>query len=296
MKDSAQYIGASAAAVLVAAAVAWAGSDGSATLGGWPVFALCVALAFVVQWVAFVPAFLMQTERFFDLTGSVTFLSVIGFGLIARGSFDAGSLALAAMVAIWALRLGFFLSARIRRDGFDRRFTGIKPNAPMFFMTWTLQGLWVSLTAGCALAAIVAVESAPVGRWLAVGGLVWLLGFALEVVADGQKRRFRAEPKNAERFIDQGLWRLCRHPNYLGEIMLWTGIAIASVPALAGWRYATLISPVFVWLLLTRISGIRMLEARADRRWRDDPGYAAYKARTPALFPFRLAGRRGAAA
>jgi steroid 5-alpha reductase family enzyme len=84
---------------------------------------------------------------------------------------------------------------------------------------------------------------------------------------------------------------MCRHPNYLGEITLWTGIAIAALPGLGGWAYATLISPVFVWLLLTRISGIRMLEARADRRWRDDAAYQEYKRSTPALFPSGL--RRG---
>ena len=110
-------------------------------------------------------------------------------------------------------------------------------------------------------------------------------GFAIEVVADEQKRRFRRQPDNAGRFIDSGLWAWSQHPNYFGEIVLWCGIAVAAFPVLQGWQYATLVSPVFIWLLLTRISGVRMLDAAAARRWQDDPGYAAYRARTPVLIP-----------
>ena len=75
-----------------------------------------------------------------------------------------------------------------------------------------------------------------------------------------------------------------RHPNYCGEILLWTGIAFIALPALSGWSLATLISPVFVYVLLTRISGIPLLETRSDAKWGDDPEYRAYKQRTPVLW------------
>ena len=278
-------LAASAAAVGAAGGVAAAGSTGGIVLAGVPVFALCVGLAFVLQWAAFVPAWRRQTERYFDLAGSGTFLTLILVALSARGAPDARSLAIASMVAIWAVRLGAFLFGRIRRQGFDRRFERIKQDAPRFFLTWTLQGLWVSLTLSSALAAVTAPASVPVGWPAAAGIALWGAGFAVEVTADAQKRRSRQQPENADRFIATGLWARCRHPNYLGEILLWTGVAVTALPALDGWRYATLVSPAFVWLLLTRVSGIPLLEAQADRKWGGDPAYRAYKARTPALVP-----------
>ena len=284
---------ASAAAVAVAGGVAAAGSHGGISLGGVPVFALCVALAFVLQWAAFVPAWVRRTERWFDLAGSGTFLTVVLLAVSARGAPDPRSLAIAAMVAIWAVRLGAFLFARIRRQGFDRRFDRIKHDPARFFLTWTLQGLWVSLTLSAALGAVTAA-AVPLG-WPAAGIALWGAGFLVEVAADAQKRRFRLRPENADRFIATGLWARCRHPNYFGEILLWTGVAVVALPALDGWRYVTLVSPAFVWLLLTRVSGIPLLEAQADRKWGADPAYQAYKARTPVLVPRigRLPGRAG---
>ena len=111
------------------------------------------------------------------------------------------------------------------------------------------------------------------------------LGFAFEAVADSQKSRFRADPANKGRFIHTGLWAWSRHPNYFGEIVLWIGVAIIALPVLRGWQWVTLISPVFVTLLLTRVSGVPMLEKRADEKWGGQEDYEAYKERTPVLVP-----------
>ena len=293
--SSSRSLIASLAAVVLAGGIAAAGSHGGITLGGVPVFALCVALAFAVQWAAFVPAWVWRTERWFDLVGGGTFLTVILLAVSARGASDPRSLAIAAMVAMWAVRLGAFLFARIRRQGFDRRFDRIKHDPARFFLTWTLQGLWVSLTLSSALGAATAATAVPLGWPGAAGIALWGAGLLVEVAADAEKRRFRQRPENADRFIATGLWARCRHPNYLGEILLWTGVALTATPALDGWRYLTLVSPVFVWLLLTRVSGIPLLEAHADRKWGADPAYRAYKARTPVLVPRigRLPGRAG---
>ena len=286
-----------AGAIAGGIAIALAGSVESVALAGVPVFGLCVAGAFAAQWIAFVPAVLWKTERHFDLVGSATFIGAIAFALVAHGTFDARSLLITAMVVIWAARLGTFLFRRIRRDGFDRRFARLKTAAVPFFMTWTLQGLWVSVTLSCALAAVTASRATALDWTFAVGTAIWGFGFAIEVAADHQKQRFRSAPDNADRFIDTGLWAYCRHPNYLGEILLWTGIAVVALPALHGLSHVTLISPVFVWALLARISGIPMLEARAERKWGSEPAYQAYKARTPALLPSvtRLRRRGGSA-
>jgi steroid 5-alpha reductase family enzyme len=137
----------------------------------------------------------------------------------------------------------------------------------------------------CALAIITGTERRSIG-WVAVAGIVvWVTGFAIEVVADQQKSAFRRDPANQGRFITSGLWAWSRHPNYFGEITLWTGIAIMAVPVLSGWRWVTLISPVFVFLLITRVSGIPMLQARAEKRWGDDEDYQRYVRTTPVLIP-----------
>ena len=271
------------AIIAVGAAVAWAGSQGGVSAGGVPVFALCGLLAFVINWVVFVPSHLAQTERFFDLAGSLTYVTVIGTALLATAATDPRSLLLAALVLVWAIRLGTFLFSRINREGKDGRFDELKTSFSRFLGAWTLQGLWVFLTLACALAAITSEGVRPLGGAALVGALIWAVGFAIEVVADRQKRRFRTDPENRGRFIQSGLWAWSRHPNYFGEIVLWVGVAIIAYPELAGWQYVTLVSPLFVYLLLTRVSGIPLLEERAQAKWGEDPEYQAYRNRTPEL-------------
>ena len=268
----------------VGALVAWAGSGGSLRVAGAPLFAVCAAGSFAINGLAFLPAWHRQTERHFDLTGSLTYLTLVVVAL-ACGRADPRAWLIGALVATWAARLGLFLFARIREDGSDGRFDPIKPDFARILMTWTLQGLWVFLTFSCGLAAMTTARSQPLGAPAVVGATLWLVGFAIEVVADTQKRRFRRDPKGQGRFITSGLWSWSQHPNYFGEILLWVGIAVIAAPALRGGQLATLGSPIFVYLLLTRISGIPLLRARAEKRWGSDPEYRAYVARTSKLVP-----------
>jgi steroid 5-alpha reductase family enzyme len=277
-------------AVLIGAGMAVAGSTGGIRLGGWPVFALCAVLAFGINWVAFVPAYLGRTERFYDLTGTLSYLSVMALALLA-GSGSTLSILLAVLVAVWAVRLGTFLVLRIRKDGSDGRFDAIKVDPLRFLMSWTLQGLWVLLTAGAALAAMTTEADAELGPLTAAGLVVWAVGFAIEATADAQKRAFRRDPANRGRFIRSGLWAWSRHPNYFGEITLWVGIALIALPALSGWQLLTLVSPLFVTVLLTRVSGVPLLEARGRKAWGDEPEYREYVAQTPVLVPRPPRGR-----
>lgn len=273
------------AVILIGVGVAWAGSQESVDAWGWPLFGLAVGLAFVIQWLVFIPAFLQQSERFFDLTGSLTYISVTAVSVLLSPLRDGRSLLLAALVSIWAVRLGSFLFRRIRKEGKDGRFDAIKPSFFRFLNAWTLQGLWVTFTAAAALAAITTTNRQPLGLTALLGFLIWAAGFGIEVVADAQKSRFRANPANAGKFIDAGLWARSRHPNYFGEILLWIGVAIIAAPALRGWQWLTLLSPIFVTILLMRGSGVPLLEQRADATWGGQPDYEAYKARTPVLIP-----------
>ena len=279
--------------ILIGLGIAWAGSQGGASVAGIPIFALSVGLAFAIQWLAFIPAYLLQNESFFDLTGSITYISVTTIAVLLSPVADGRSILLLALVVIWATRLGTFLFRRIRKAGKDARFDDIKPSFIRFLTTWTLQGLWVTFTLAAALAAITTTTRKELGLVAVIGFLVWVFGFAIEVTADSQKSRFRADPKNKGRFIDSGLWAWSRHPNYLGEIVLWVGVAIIAWPILRGWQWVTLISPVFVALLLTRISGVPMLEKRADEKWGGQEDYEEYKERTPVLIPWPRSSPRG---
>lgn len=274
-----------AVAVLVGAGLAFAGSRGGHGIAGVPVYALCIAVAFLVQWIAFIPAWRNRTETFYDLTGGVTYITVTLLAVLLTPGVDGRSLLLAGVVVAWAVRLASFLFLRIRAAGEDRRFRQIKHSFGRFLLTWTLQGLWVAFSLAAALAAITSTRRVDLDVFAVVGSLVWLAGFALEVTADRQKSAFNARPENKGRFIRTGLWSWSRHPNYFGEIVLWIGVAIIALPVLRGWQYATLVSPLFVILLLTRISGIPLLERRADKKWGGQAEYESYKARTSVLVP-----------
>lgn len=273
------------AACLIGAGMAWAGSQGGYSVAGIGIFAIAVVGAFVVQWIVFVPSFWARTERFFDLTGSLTFIGMTAVIVILTPMMDARSWMLAAMVVVWAARLGAFLFSRVRRSGGDDRFDELKESFLRFGQVWTLQGLWVTMTAGAAWIAITAQHRVGIDPFAVIGLIVWLIGLGFEVVADLQKSGFKADPAHAGRFIDTGVWSWSRHPNYFGEILLWIGVAIVTLPVLQGWQWVALASPVFVAALITKVSGIPLLEAKADAKWGGQPDYEAYKAKTSVLIP-----------
>lgn len=282
--------------IALGALLALAGSQhgwnlgGSGSTPGFPGFALAVLLAFAVQWVVYIPAAIAQTDRYFDATGSLTYIAVTIMLVVLSPTLDARDLILAAVVVVWAVRLGSFLFVRNIRSGRDDRFDEIKKSKLRFLMVWTLQALWVSLTASAAWIALASSNSAPLDWTTWVGLMLWLVGFVLEVTADMQKSRFKADPRNRGRFIQTGLWSVSRHPNYFGEILLWIGVLVIATPVLQGWQWIALLSPIFVTLLLTQVSGIPTLDKKAAEKWGDDPEYQAYRARTSVLIPMPRKG------
>ena len=289
-----QHAARSLTVVLVASimglAFAWFAGSGSVPLAGLPAVFTCALIAFGVNWLAFIPAAAFQSDRLYDTTGALTYLSVIAAASVAaiegRGSLGPAALAVAGMVAIWTVRLGSFLFTRIHAaGGTDVRFEKIKVNPPRFLVAWTLQACWVIFTASAALVIITEPSPRPLDAFFWAGAALWVIGFAFEVIADDQKRRFKADPANHGKFITSGLWAWSQHPNYFGEITLWAGILVIALPQLWGWNWLVVFSPVFVALLLTRVSGINLLDAIAKKRWGDDPAWQAYVARTSVLFP-----------
>ena len=258
-------------------------SDGSSKVGGVPVVVLCAGAAFAINWLAFIPSYLKRTEHYFDLVGSLTHFTLILVALVGSSDLDLRAIVVSILVGVWAARLGSFLFLRARKTGGDGRFDTIKHHPGTFFSWWSLQALWVLVTGSCSLAVITSMDRESFGWFAVVGVALWGTGFLMEIVADRQKSRFRSESKNSGSFIQSGLWAWSRHPNYFGEILLWIGIAVLAIPLLSGWRWVALISPIFVFVLLTRISGIPILERRANERWGDDPEYREYLRSTPIL-------------
>jgi len=283
-------LGATVFCILTAYIFAIAASVDGAILYGAPVVLLCAIVSFLIHWVIAMPSLITSSEKYFDFTGMVATLLVVStamFALLSSGEeVSIRSAIVATFVSVWTLRLGTFLYKRIVKAGEDKRFRGIKKSLLKFLMTWTLSALWVFLTTLNAVTVIALNPLKPVGVFFVVGAMVWFLGFSFEVVADRQKKHFSEQPENKDRFIAHGLWSISRHPNYFGEIVLWTGIAIISLPFLSGWQFVTLVSPVFVFLLLTRISGLPFLEEKAEKKWGKDKDYIEYKNKTPALIPF----------
>lgn len=272
-------------AALLGAGLAIAGSQQGVRVGGVGVFALAVAAAFAIQWIAFLPSFFAQTERYFDVVGSLTFIGITLCLALFTPGVDARGWLVAAMVMLWALRLGSFLFTRVSRAGGDDRFDGLKSSFLRFGQVWTIQGLWVSMTASAAWITITTERKLPLEGFALIGALLWGLGIGFEAVADWQKSQFKADPANSGRFINTGLWAISRHPNYFGEIVLWLGVTVVALPVLQGWQWIGLLSPLFVILLLTRVSGIPLLEEKADLKWGGQADYEDYKRRTSLLIP-----------
>ncbi len=280
----------SVVSIAVAIVFAWAGAQNGPTILGFPALLFIVSIGFLIHWVIFIPSYLMRTEKFYDITGTIAYLAMISTSVYVVSSID-GALAfrskvVVVMVIVWAMRLGLFLFIRVLKVGEDSRFEDAKNSFVTFLMFFNISGLWVFLTTANALTLILNNSDLFGDFQFFVGLTIWMIGFSFEVIADEQKRRFRKKTENQGMFIVSGLWSISRHPNYFGEILIWTGMAIISLPVLSGWQYATLISPIFVTLLLTRISGVNLLEESADKKWGHLDNYQDYKKNTAVLVPF----------
>tara|TARA_A100001234_G_scaffold9198_2_gene7537 strand:+ start:12205 stop:13101 length:897 start_codon:yes stop_codon:yes gene_type:complete len=263
---------------------------GTIAEGGVSLILIVMFLSFLIHWVMFIPSYLFQTEKFYDLTGSITYITVLSFvvyikQLVVHSVLDLRSLIIFSCIIIWTVRLGSFLFWRVLKDGEDKRFKTILPSFSQLFMTWTLSAAWVFIQSIAALVALTSLQQVPFGLVGYLGLSLWIFGFVFQVVADYQKTKFKANPANKDNFIQEGLWSISRHPNYFGEIALWIGIAIMAVPVMSGLQYVSLISPVFGFLLIYFVSGVRLLENKGDKKWGNNPDYKKYKKNTPVFFP-----------
>ncbi len=250
-------------------------------------FNYLLGLSVVIQILFFIPSFIFKTEKLYDLIGSSTYLIVISYAYFSIEDKTITDTLLFIFITTWAVRLGTYLFTRINRDKEDVRFEKAKKNFFWFLQYWMGQALWVSITSCAAVIAILKNEDNSLNIYLILGSIVWIGGFTIEFIADLQKNKFKKNQDTNNKFISIGLWSKSRHPNYFGEITLWVGIYIMSAPSFFGIEYLSIISPMFVYILLTRMSGINMLEKIANERYGDLPEYQEYKKNTPVLIPFK---------
>ena len=241
-----------------------------------------ISLAVNAAFFAFAAA--RKTDVVTDLSYSLSF-AVLAIVLSLSGAREPVQLVASLLVLIWAVRLGGYLLGRILRIKVDHRFDEMRENPLRFARFWLLQAISVAVIM-LPVSYLLGQDAAPdVGLWAIAGAVVWLLGLVIEAVADAQKSAFKGKKENRERFIESGLWRYSRHPNYFGEMLVWWGLFIFAVPFLHGAAFAVVIGPVFITLLLLFVSGIPLLERSADEKYGNDPAYRAYKRRTSILVP-----------
>lgn len=260
-----------------------------------------------IQFACFTVAAALQTEKFYDISASVTYILCI---LISRrqGVRSSRSSVNSTLVILWALRLGSFLLWRVLHDGGDSRFAKAKTKPLTFFIFWAIQALWIFITALPVYLANTprkaaseqdledgtneSVRDTPIGWRDVIGWSLWCIGFVVQFTADVQKRIFAADPRNQGRWINVGLWRLAQHPNYFGEMCMWWGIFLSCSASLRNWELLTVLSPCFVTFLLLRVSGVPILRRTGLKRWGHLPEYQEYIKKTPLLLPLPRPGSK----
>jgi len=282
MRENAKTIGTILVIPLILLAIAFL-MDLQSYSNNQPLLA-CTLATLCVHLVAAVVSISLKTEKFFDITATVAVLSMLSIAVLSAQELTNRVMLLALLCATWTTRLGLFLWFRIKRDHKDRRFDQIKNDSSYFFITWEMSATWTFITTMAALCAITSSKQAPITSIDFILTMGWLAAFAVEVCADQQKSRFKQQPQDTP-FIQTGLWQYSRHPNYLGEILMWVFIAGIALPNLYNFTYLALLSPLFVYWVLTRLSGINLLEQQNDKQYGHLAEYSKYKEHTPVLWP-----------
>lgn len=231
-----------------------------------------------------------QTDKLTDITYGLTFMA-LSLTVFFSGEYSLARIMLLFMILAWAARLATYLFIRIQKIKKDNRFDKIRGNFVKFLGFWVLQGVSVWVVS---LGFVLYLAGNP--KWSNFGliGLsIWTIGLVVETVADLQKYSFINNKKNKGKWIASGLWKYSRHPNYFGEILCWIGVYLYVFFGLGAWeRVIAIISPLYIALLIIFVSGIPLLEKKADEQWGKAKGYQEYVQRTSVLIPLPLKTKR----
>eukprot|EP00484_Ammonia_sp_Unknown_P028184 CAMPEP_0197025434 /NCGR_PEP_ID=MMETSP1384-20130603/5777_1 /TAXON_ID=29189 /ORGANISM="Ammonia sp." /LENGTH=328 /DNA_ID=CAMNT_0042453963 /DNA_START=106 /DNA_END=1092 /DNA_ORIENTATION=+ len=256
-------------------------------------------VSYGVNWISFLfVAWPLHTEKYYDFTGMLTFLSCdlfsIFYNQVPWNADHIRNMVLFFMVMCWTLRLGIFLFQRItaKHGGKDKRFDDLRDNFARFAVAWTLQATWGYF---CCMPLFIVnqIDNNDVQRQHVnnvtvvdiVGWALWVFGWGIELIADRQKTVFKNDPNNRGKFCNAGLWAWSRHPNYFGEITLWIGIFVssASIAKNAGWL--AVLSPIWTIILLVFSSGVPLAERTAMKKYGHLPEYQEYVKNVSVLIP-----------
>ncbi|CAG2120006.1 unnamed protein product, partial [Medioppia subpectinata] len=229
-----------------------------------------------------------------DLSGTTNFLVLALLVLTSNETYFTRQIVVTALTTIWSLRLGTFLTIRVLIRHSDNRFDRIRDKFWPFLYFWCFQMVWVFAVSLPVTLTNASVADCPLNSLDLIGWTLWAVGFAIETVADHQKFAHNMLPVDSRPpFLATGLWSVSRHPNYFGEIILWTGIFITSCNVysiaandMAFGYYLSAVSPVLTFLLLSFVSGIPLAEKKSDKRCAKLTKYKDYKRTTSPLIPF----------
>ncbi len=250
------------------------------------IFISTLLISFLIQIIFFTLAAVFKTDKVTDLSYGLTFILIALYVYLTGDTHHTYQTAVMIMVVLWGIRLASYLFIRILKIKRDKRFDGIRENIGKFAKFWTFQAVavWVIMLPSIFLLSLKVNRES---YWLMYAGiLIWLAGLGIETVADWQKFKFKNDPKNKGVWIQEGIWKYSRHPNYFGEMTLWWGIFIFSIPFQSGLSWLTITGPFFITLILLFVSGIPPLEKKYDERYKYNESYQEYKKRTSLLIPF----------
>lgn len=238
----------------------------------------CISIA--INAVFFLIAYRYQTDKFTDLTYSVTFI-VIAIFAYSHSTKNVSHALVLALIVLWALRLGGFLIRRVHAIGRDDRFDSFRPFFFKFLAFWTMQTLTCFIVSLSALL-IFANSDQQLNPIFLAGITLTFLGLVFEAVADQQKYNFKTMHPN--KFMRKGLWKYLRHPNYSGEIVFWLGLCIASFGGSA--NVFAIISPIWISFILIKFSGIPLLRDKWEKNYGEQKAFQEYKKNSWYLFPY----------
>ncbi len=250
------------------------------------IYLLTFILAFAIQIIFFLFANAFKTDKVTDLAYGLTFVFLAWFILLTRSSLEPVQVILTWMVTLWGVRLAVYLFIRILKMGEDKRFDQIRKGFVSFLKFWLFQALtiWVIMLPSTYILSQPQLIHFNLTFW--TGIIIFCLGLLIETVADWQKFVFKNNPINKGKWIESGIWKYSRHPNYFGEMTLWWGIFILTLGWQNSWSYLTIIGPIFITFILLKVSGIPLLEKRYEKKYKDNPDYQAYKNSTNLLIPW----------
>jgi steroid 5-alpha reductase family enzyme len=250
------------------------------------IYGLGLAIIIGLMFLLWVLSLRLKNSSIVDIFWGIGFVIMAWvYFILTPDGFVTRKLVISTLVTIWGLRLSTHVFLRNHGKPEDFRYQKWRKESgkiwwwKSFFQVFLLQGILLWIISAPLLAAQynARLDHLIISDYLGV--LFWAVGFFFEATGDNQLKRFLSNPANKGKIMSSGVWRYTRHPNYFGDATQWWGYYLISISA-GGWW--TIFSPILMTFLLTRVSGVALLEKTMETK----PGYLEYKERTNAFIPW----------